>query len=133
MKNISIKYPVLYALLPVLLFSCKKFADVNTDPTAANSNQVQVEYFIDNAITTAQQNPSVSERAFVLYWAAAGHQISDADGATFSWGAYNDEWTGEYYNNQASALTYINSAITVAQQQMAANTAKLYTSNLMWI
>ncbi len=133
MKNINIKYAVLYALIPVLLFSCKKFADVNTDPTAANSNQVQVEYFIDNAIITAQQNPSVSERAFILYWAAAGHQISDADGATFSWGAYSDEWIGKYYNNQASALTFINSAITVAQQQMAANTAKLYTRNLYWI
>lgn len=133
MKNISIKYPVIYALIPVLLFSCKKFAEVNTDPTAANSNQVQVEYFIDNSITTAQQNPGVSERGFVLYWAAAGHQISDADGATFSWGAYSDEWITEYYNNQASALTYVNSAITIAQQQMAAKTAKLYTSNLYWI
>ena len=127
------KYPVIFALIPVLLFSCKKFADVNTNPTAANSNQVQVEYFIDNSIVTAQMNPGVSERAFILYWAAAGHQISDADGATFSWGAYSDEWISEYYNNQASALTYINNAITVAQQQMAAGTQKLYTSNLYWI
>ncbi|HEY4290251.1 MAG TPA: SusD/RagB family nutrient-binding outer membrane lipoprotein [Puia sp.] len=133
MKNISIKYPVFFALLPVLLFSCKKFADVNSDPTAANSTQVQTEYFIDNAITTAQQNPGVSERGFVLYWAAAGHQISDADGATFSWGSYSDEWIGEYYNNQASALTYVNSGITIAQQQMTAGTEKLYTKNLYWI
>ena len=88
MKNIIIKYPALIALAPVLLFSCKKFTDLNTNPIAANSNQVQVEYFIDNSIVTAQMNPGVSERAFILYWAAAGHQISDADGATFSWGAY---------------------------------------------
>jgi hypothetical protein len=133
MKNISIKYPVLVALIPVLLFSCKKFADVNTDPTAANSNQVQPEYFINNAITTAQMNPDPSERCFILYWAAAAHQISDADGATFSWGSYNDGWTTDYYNNQASALTYVNNAITVAQQQIAANTQKLYTQNLIWI
>ncbi|HTI92105.1 MAG TPA: SusD/RagB family nutrient-binding outer membrane lipoprotein [Puia sp.] len=133
MKNISIKYPVFFALIPVLLFSCRKFSDVNSDPTAANSTQVQTEYFIDNAITTAQQNPGVSERGFILYWAAAGHQISDADGATFSWGSYNDEWIGEYYNNQASALTFINSGITIAQQQEATHTAKLYTKNLYWI
>src|SRR6186713_2895685 len=133
MKNISIKYPVLCALMLVLLFSCKKFADVNLDPTAANSDQVQTEYFIDNAITTAQQNPDVSERGFILYWAAAGHQISDADGATFSWGDYNDGWISSYYNNQASSLNYINSGITIAKQQMAAGTEKLYTKNLYWI
>src|SRR6186713_1464401 len=109
MKNISIKYLAFFALLPALLFSCKKFADVNTDPTAANSDQVQTEYFINNSITTAQQNPDVSERGFILYWAAAGHQISDADGAKFSWGNYNDGWISSYYNNQASALNYINS------------------------
>lgn len=133
MKNRNIKYPAFLAMIPVLLFSCKKFADVNTNPTAATTDQVQVEYFIDNAITQAQQNPGVSERGFILYWAAAGHQISDADGATFSWGDYSDEWIGEYYNNQASALTYINSAITVAKQQMDAGTEKLYTKNLYWI
>lgn len=133
MKNINIKYPVLYALLPVLLFSCKKFTDVNADPTAATSDQVQTEYFINNAVTHAMQNPGVSERGFILYWAAAGHQISDADGTTFSWGSYSDEWIGEYYGNQAGALTYINSGISIAKQQMAAGTAKPYTSNLYWI
>jgi hypothetical protein len=133
MKNIIIKYPVFLALIPVLLFSCKKFSDLNTNPIAANSNQVQPEYFIDNSIVTAQMNPDPSERAFILYWAAAGHQISDADGATFSWGSYNDGWTTDYYNNQASALTYINNAITVANQQIAAGTQKLYTQNLIWI
>ncbi|HEV2479996.1 MAG TPA: SusD/RagB family nutrient-binding outer membrane lipoprotein [Puia sp.] len=133
MKHINIKSLVLFALAPVLLFSCKKFADVNNNPVAANSNQVQVEYFIDNSIVTAQMNPGVSERAFILYWAAAGHQISDADGATFSWGAYSDEWISEYYNNQASALTYINNAITIGNQQIAAGTQKLYTQNLIWI
>jgi hypothetical protein len=133
MKHSNLKSGILYALLPVLAFSCKKFTEVNTDPVAANSNQVQVEYFIDNSIVTAQMNPGVSERAFILYWAAAGHQVSDADGATFSWGAYSDEWISEYYNNQASALSYVNSAITVAQQQIAAGTQKLYTNNMMQI
>ncbi len=113
------------------LTACNKFEEINVDPTAANSGQVQVEYFIDNSIVHAQMNPSVSERAFILYWQAAGHQISDADGATFSWGSYNDEWIGEYYDNQSGALNYINSAIDVASQQIAANTAKPYTNNLL--
>lgn len=133
MKKITVKYPVLLAMIPIFLFSCRKFAEVNTNPTAADANQVQVEYFIDNAITTAQMNPGVSERCFILYWSAAGHQIADADGPAFSWGSYDDEWTGEYYNNQASALTYINNAISVAKTQMASGTQKLYTSNLYWI
>jgi hypothetical protein len=68
-----------------------------------------------------------------LYWAAAGHQVSDADGATFSWGAYSDEWIGEYYDNQSGALNTINSAIDVANQQIAAGTQKEYTDNLIQV
>ena len=51
----------------VLLFtSCKKFNEINVDPTAASASQVQVEYFIDNSIIHTQQNPGVSERGFIL-------------------------------------------------------------------
>lgn len=132
MKHI-IKKSILY-LTPVLLLSaCKKITDINTNPTAASTDQVQVEYFIDNSIIHAQMNPGVSERAFILYWAAAGHQVSDADGATFSWGAYSDEWITEYYNNQSDALNYINSAIDVANQQISGNAAKAYTNDLMQV
>lgn len=112
---------------------CKKITDINTNPVAASAEQVQVEYFIDNSIVHAQMNPGVSERAFILYWQAAGHQIADADGATFSWGNYNDEWIGEYYDNQSGALNFINSAIDVANQQIAAGAQKTYTNNLMQI
>jgi len=121
-------------ITPVLLLSaCKKITDINTNPVAASADQVQVEYFIDNSIVRAQMNPGVSERTFILYWTAAGHQIADADGATFSWGDYNDEWIGEYYSNQSGALNFINSAIDVANQQIAAGTQKAYTNNLMQI
>jgi hypothetical protein len=131
--NHIIKKSVLY-ITGILLFSaCKKITDINTNPTAASADQVQVEYFIDNSIVHAQMNPGVSERAFILYWAAAGHQVSDADGATFSWGNYNDEWIGEYYDNQSGALNTINSAIDVANQQITAGTQKEYTNNLMQV
>lgn len=132
MKHI-IKKSALF-ITPFLLFAgCKKITDINTNPTAANATQVQVEYFIDNSIVQAQMNPGVSERAFILYWAAAGHQVSDADGATFSWGNYSDEWIGEYYDNQSGALNTINSAVDVANQQITAGTQKAYTNNLLQI
>lgn len=132
MKHIIKKSAIF--ITPVLLFSaCKKITDINTNPVAASADQVQVEYFIDNSIVHAQMNPGVSERAFILYWAAAGHQLTDADGATFSWGAYSDEWIGEYYDNQSGALNTINSAIDVATKQIAAGTNKDYTNNLMQV
>ncbi|HVZ96976.1 MAG TPA: SusD/RagB family nutrient-binding outer membrane lipoprotein [Chitinophagaceae bacterium] len=131
--NHIIKKSILYTAVVLSFSACKKITDINTDPTAASADQVQVEYFIDNSIIHAQLNPSVSERAFILYWAAAGHQVSDADGATFSWGNYNDEWIGEYYDNQSGALNTINSAIDVANQQITAGTEKTYTNNLMQV
>jgi hypothetical protein len=132
MKTI-LKKSCLFVTSVVLLASCKKFSEINVDPTAASATQVQVEYFINNSITHDQMNPGVSERAFILYWQAAGHQIGDADGATFSVAAYNDEWIGEYYNNQSDALNYINSAIDVATQQITDNTEKAYTNNLLQV
>ncbi len=131
--NHIIKTSALFITVILLFTACKKITDINTNPTAANADQVQVEYFIDNSIIHAQMNPGVSERAFVLYFTAAGHQISDADGATFSWADYSDEWIGEYYDNQSGALNTINSAITVANQQISAGTQKDYTNNLMQV
>lgn len=131
--NHIIKKSSLYITVVLLFTACKKITDINTNPTAANADQVQVEYFINNSIVHAQMNPGVSERAFILYWTAAGRQISDADGATFSWGSYSDEWISEYYSNQSDALNYINSAIDVANQQITAGTQKAYTNNLMQV
>lgn len=132
MKKI-LKKSWLPIVLVMLIVSCKKFDEINVDPTAASASQVQVEYFIDNSIVHAQMNPGVSERTFILYWQAAGHQIPDADGATFPFGDYNDEWIGEYYDNQSGALNTINSAVDVANQQIADNTAKAYTNNLLQV
>jgi len=131
--NHIIRKSALFVTVVLLFSACKKITDINTNPTAASADQVQVEYFINNSIVHAQLNPSVSERAFILYWTAAGHQISDADGATFSWGSYSDEWIGEYYDNQSGSLNTINSAIDVANQQITAGTQKEYTNNLMQV
>ncbi|AYD49198.1 SusD/RagB family nutrient-binding outer membrane lipoprotein [Arachidicoccus soli] len=133
MKKTFIKSGLLITTALVVAAGCSKFDALNVKPDAANASQVQVEYFIDNSIIHNQQNPSTSERAFILYWQAAGHQISDADGETFSWGAYSDEWIGEYYAEMSESLQYINSAVTVANQQLANGTAKLYTNNLLQV
>lgn len=132
MKNI-IKKAGLIATTILVFTGCKKITDINSSPTAASADQTQVEYFIDNSIIHAQMNPGVSERAFVLYWVPGGRQIADADGATFSVADYNDEWIGEYYDNQSGALNTINSAIDVATQQIAAGTQKYYTNNLIQV
>lgn len=132
MKKI-LKSSYLFVLAGIVLGGCSKFDQINTDPTAASSDQVQVEYFIDNSIIHDQMNPGVSERAFVLYWVPGGRQIADADGATFSVGDYSDEWITEYYNNISQALNYINTGIDVANQQIAAGKEKPYTNNLLQV
>ncbi len=62
--NQIIKKSALYVTVILLFSACKKITDINTNPVAANADQVQVEYFIDNSIVHAQMNPGVSERAF---------------------------------------------------------------------
>ena len=132
MKHI-LKKSVLFLATVLILSACKKITDINKNPTAASADQVQVEYFIDNSIIHAQMNPDASERTFILYWVPGGRQIADADGATYSWGDYNDGWTSAYYNIQSTSLNTINSAIDVANQQITAGTNKNYTNNLMQV
>ena len=113
-----------------LLLSCSDFEEMNVNPTAASVDQVQVEYFINSSIIGAQQNPDTAERSFVLYWKDAGHM--DRIGS-LSEGYYNDGWTGNYYNAISGWLKNINTAVSVADQQIAAGTDKAYTNNLKQI
>ncbi len=114
----------------MLLASCEKFEELNVNPIAANADQVQVEYFINNAIVNAQMNPDVAERSFILYWKTASHYQEDEG---FSSGSYNDGWTSAYYNQVASWLNASNSAIDIAQGQLDAGKQKPYTQNLMQV
>lgn len=132
MKNI-LKTLSLSILAGIGLGGCSKFEEINTNPTAANADQVQVEYFIDQSIIHAQMNPGVSERTFVLYWVPGGRQISDADGATFSVGDYNDGWIDAYYGNVSNALNSANTGIEIGEKQLKAGTAKPYTNNLIQV
>ena len=53
---------------------CKKFDEINENPYLVTEDQVQVEYFINNAIIGNQMDPHIAERIFVLYWKTDGHQ-----------------------------------------------------------
>lgn len=126
MKNIIKKLSLVFAML-AMLASCNDFEEINTNPTAANVDQVQVEYFINNSIIGAQMNPDTAERSFVLYWKTAGHQMLSTG---ISGGSYDDGWSSAYYNSSASWLNSINTAIQVADEKETKGIVKAYSGNL---
>ena len=124
----NLKYTLLYLLGIFMISACSDFDEVNDDPKAANVEQVQVEYIINQSIIQAQQNPDVAERAFVLYWKTASRQHRYNGALTV--GAYNEEWTGNYYNQISAWLKSANLAVSVSDQKIEAGTDHLYTENL---
>lgn len=132
MKTI-LKKSCLLLTATLLVASCKKFTELNNNPLKANGDQVQTEYFIDNAIIGAQQDPGLSERVFILYWVVGGHSLQDEDGETFSRGSYDDGWTSEYYRQSSQWMNSVNSAIEVGTGQIAKGTSKNYTNNLVQV
>lgn len=118
-------------LLVLMLFafmSCSDFEEININPTAANKDQVQIEYFINSSIGGAQQNPHISERIFVLYWNDAGRMTRVG---TLSEGSANDGWSSDYYNGYVSScLRNINAGIKIADEQIASGNFREHTPNL---
>ncbi|UFH34302.1 SusD/RagB family nutrient-binding outer membrane lipoprotein [Flavobacterium acetivorans] len=129
MKNIVKKSGLVLAMIATLA-SCDNFEEINIDPTAANAEQVQVEYFINSSIIGAQMNPDVAERSFVLYWKTAGHQMLSTG---ISGGSYDDGWSTAYYNSSAGWLNSINTAIQIADEKEAKGIVKPYSGNLKQI
>lgn len=108
--------------------SCSEFEDINVDPVAASADQVQIEYFINNSIGGAQQDPHISERMFALYWDRVGGMTRPAGLAL---GSPNDDWSSDYYNQYVSSwLRTINAGIVVADQQIESGTAGEHVPNL---
>ncbi|OYY05876.1 MAG: susd and RagB outer membrane lipoprotein domain protein, partial [Sphingobacteriia bacterium 35-40-5] len=127
------RYKGMSLLITVLVMatSCKKFDEINTNPLAASADQVQVDYFINNSIISAQMDPHIAERVFILYWKTAGRQQM---GGGISSGGYNDGWSSDYYSSYMSGwLNAANSAIQVGNDQIAKGTNKLYTKNLIQV
>ncbi|WP_315817826.1 SusD/RagB family nutrient-binding outer membrane lipoprotein [Paraflavitalea speifideaquila] len=126
MKKLTIKSGLLLSAI-ALLASCKKFEEINMSPKDASADQVQVEYFLNNSIVSAQMDPHIAERVFVLYWKTAGHQ---QHGGGISSGTPDDGWSTDYYRYISEWLNHANTAIQVADEKIAANTIKPYTGNL---
>lgn len=123
LRNISLMGVVLATSL-----SCSNFEELNVNPTAANTDQVQVEYFINSSIGGAQQSPHIAERVFVLYWDDAGRMTRVG---TLSEGSANDGWTSDYYNGYVSSwLRNINAGIEIADGQIASGKFREHTPNL---
>lgn len=129
MKNIFKKSGLTLASI-LLLASCSDFEEINKDPNAANLDQVEIEYFINNSIIGAQMNPDVAERSFILYWKTAGHQHLTTG---VSGGSVDDGWTSAYYNQSAGWLNAANTAIQVAEEKEAKGDVKPYSQNLIQV
>lgn len=131
MKKLKI-HLLLAAGLGLFFTSCKKFDEINVDPTAASEEQVQVEYFINNSIVGAQQDPHIAERVFVLYWkTAARHHLTTG----IAGGNYDDGWSSDYYGGgyMSGWLNHINTAVQVAKNKIAAGDVQPYTNNLLQV
>lgn len=131
MKNI-LRTVFLLAAGSLLFVSCgEDFFDVNSDPKAANFEQVQVEYFLNNSITGAQMDPHVAERQFILYWktGARQHRVN----GVIATGGYNDGWTIDNYSYLSGWLKTANLAVSVAEEKIEAGVVFAYTNNLLQI
>ena len=130
MKKI-IKLAFIFLAGALFMTSCEDFLDVNTDPKAANIEQVQVEYFINSSITGAQMNPHDAERAFVLYWKTAGrqHRVNGA----LALGSYNDGWTSDYYGSLSNWIKTANLAVSVGEEKVELEIDFPYTNNLIQV
>ncbi|MDH5828059.1 SusD/RagB family nutrient-binding outer membrane lipoprotein [Sphingobacterium faecium] len=126
MKNILKK--ISFALLiSALTTSCTKLEDLNTDPTAASEEQVRPEYFFNNSIIGAQQDPNIAERVFVYAWKTAAHQQYFN---FINMGDDDDGFNGEYWSYISEWLNNANAAIEIADKKTAAGNAEKYNENL---
>lgn len=129
MKKTLTKISVALALV-ASVSSCSKFDEINTSPTAATSDQVQVEYFLNNSIISAQQDPHIAERVFVLYWKSAARQHLANNIAT---GGYSDDWTNDYWRYISEWLNHANTAIQIGDEKAANGSAQEYNNNLIQV
>ncbi|MBB3186792.1 SusD/RagB family nutrient-binding outer membrane lipoprotein [Microbacter margulisiae] len=130
------KYLRFQYLAAVIIFlvvaGCSDFEQINVNPMAANASQVKAEYFLNNAIVGAQQDPNIAERAFVLYWKVAAHQEGDEYGTQGITSDYNmDDWSSQYYSYVSGWLDNATNAITIGEAQIKAGTSDAWTNNVV--
>ena len=129
MKNKLYKIALAGALITSMM-GCSKFEEINTRPTEANEEQVQVEYFLNNSIIGSQQDPHIAERIFVYYWKTAANQHY------FNYlniGISDDGFNGDYWRYLSEWLNNANSAIEIGQKKAENGSAFEYNNNLMQV
>lgn len=126
MKRI-INTGLLMTILGTFVISCSDFEEINVNPTAATADQVQVEYFINNSIISAQQDPHIAERVFVLYWKAAGRMDRIN---SLPIGYTSDGWSSDYFNYISGWLNHANTAVQIADEKIEKGNIQPYTKNL---
>lgn len=77
--------------------SCNDFDEVNTDPKAAQADQVDAYFALNKSILDAQQSPHEAERIFIYNWKSAArfHQMN-----FFVKGTYSDDYNSDYHNSR---------------------------------
>ena len=116
--------------MTVLSVSCNDFDDINNNPYSVDINKAEPEYFLNNSILGAQQDPNIAERVFVLYWKTAGRQHLTTG---IAGGSYDDSWTSEYWRYASEWLNNANAAIQVANEKKALGQGKPYYDNVIQV
>ena len=95
----------------------KDFEEINKNPKAINATDAKPYWALNKSIIADQQNPNDAERVFVLYWGDIARL--DGEGSARSVGRSNDEWAGCLYNLTNNCITSANTAITIADANIA--------------
>ncbi|CAM3043756.1 SusD/RagB family nutrient-binding outer membrane lipoprotein [Chryseobacterium flavum] len=124
------KYILSLITLAVVCTSCNDFEDINNDPFSVDINKAEPEYFLNNSILGAQQDPNIAERVFVLYWKTAARQHLTTG---IAGGSYDDSWTSEYWKYISEWLNNANATIEIANEKKALGQGKPYYDNLIQV
>lgn len=124
------KYILSFFTIGLLCTSCNDFEEINNNPFAVDANKAEPEYFLNNSILGAQQDPNIAERVFVLYWKTAARQHLSTG---IAGGTYDDSWTSEYWKYVSDWLNNANAAIQLANEKKAAGQGKPYYDNVIQV
>ena len=98
------------------LYSCSDFDEVNTDPSKTPIESTLPEYFLNNAISKIQMDPSTGERIYYLNWGDASRAFGEA--GMLCVGLYDDSYMSNfYYPCLANTITYVTTAINEAAKR----------------
>lgn len=124
------KYILSLITLTACCTACNDFEDINKDPYSVDISKSEPEYFLNNSILGAQQDPNIAERVFVLYWKTAARQHLTTG---IAGGSYDDSWTSEYWKYISEWQNNVNAAIQIANEKKAIGQGKPHYDNLIQV